>query len=359
MDNSTSQDADLIPDDLSGLPPWEAVPTDETEAVKTIVQKIETNVRAAATNSPARRDAHPKAHGCVAAAFNVLDNLPPVLRVGIFSQVRSYQTWIRFSNGSEKPQKDAIGDGRGMAIKLMGVDRSRSGTQDFIMINNPTFFVRNAADYVDFQNVTNPILFFFPGLNPFKFRIHELLMARRITRRIVSNPLNVQYWSMTPYLCGTIPCKFSARPLGQKFEFNDRSTPTFLHDNLVKSLQVGEAVFEFCVQIRSSPTSMPIEDPTIEWLEADSPLIPVARITIPPQTFDVPSQNAFGENLSFTPWHGLDDHRPLGGINRVRRAVYEAISKVRHEINNVPRNEPLGTAQIIPPAPLDATGGLL
>jgi len=30
----------------------------------------------------------------------------------------------------------------------------------------------------------------------------------------------------------------------------------------------------------------------------------------------------------------------LGGINRVRRGVYETISGLRHEINGTPRQEP-------------------
>ena len=48
----------------------------------------------------------------------------------------------------------------------------------------------------------------------------------------------------------------------------------------------------------------------------------------------------FCENLSYTPWHSLPDHRPIGGINRARKVVYEAISKVRHDYNAVPRREP-------------------
>lgn len=30
------------------------------------------------------------------------------------------------------------------------------------------------------------------------------------------------------------------------------------------------------------------------------------------------------ESLSFNPWHALAEHRPLGGMNRLRRAVYAA-----------------------------------
>jgi hypothetical protein len=46
-------------------------------------------------------------------------------------------------------------------------------------------------------------------------------------------------------------------------------------------------------------------------------------------------------NLSFTPWHALPEHEPLGGINRVRRAVHESLSDFRHALNLVPREEPI------------------
>jgi hypothetical protein len=86
---------------------------------------------------------------------------------------------------------------------------------------------------------------------------------------------------------------------------------------------------------------MPVEDPTIEWSETDAPFVPVARITIPRQAFDSPEQMLFCENLSFTPWHCVDAHRPLGGLNRLRRSVYETISRVRHELNHAARKEPV------------------
>ena len=62
---------------------------------------------------------------------------------------------------------------------------------------------------------------------------------------------------------------------------------------------------------------------------------------IPAQQVDSAAQRAFGENLSFTPWHSLPEHRPLGGINRARKIVYAAISTFRHAQNGVPRQEPL------------------
>ncbi|MDQ9758332.1 hypothetical protein RFZ45_05205, partial [Acinetobacter baumannii] len=63
-------------------------------------------------------------------------------------------------------------------------------------------------------------------------------------------------------------------------------------------------------------------------------------IHIPKQSFDTPEQNQFCENLSFTPWHALPEHKPLGAINRMRKIIYENISRVRHDINSAPRQEP-------------------
>jgi len=338
----------LSPVLMSGLPASassnEEIPANEDVATQQIVRMIEQNVRAEAVNGLARRGAHAKAHGCVKAEFRVLSNLPEEVRAGIFrEEARAYSAWIRYSNGFGKVQEDSAGDGRGMAIKLMGVERSQTGTQDFIMINHPVFFVRNAADYVEFQEALSedkPFKFFFPGLNPFKFRLHEMGITKAIQSTKVANPLDIQYWSMTPYLFGNTAMKFSARPCGGASPFAETSSPDFLSENMQKHLAQDEACFEFLVQLRKHPTEMPIEDPTLEWSENDSPFIPVARITIPAQDFTSPEQLEFCENLSFTPWHAIPEHRPLGGINRVRKTVYDTISRVRHELNSIEQHEP-------------------
>lgn len=137
----------FFPGHVSGK---EEIPTTETVAIQRIAQMVEENIRTGAKNGSAHRDAHFKAHGCVKAQFRVLQ-LPDNMSAGIFAEAREYPAWIRYSNGSGKVQNDSAGDGRGMAIKLMGVERSQSGTQDFVMVNHPVFFVKNAADYVEFQ----------------------------------------------------------------------------------------------------------------------------------------------------------------------------------------------------------------
>jgi hypothetical protein len=92
------------------------------------------------------------------------------------------------------------------------------------------------------------------------------------------------------------------------------------------------------MQLQTDAKKMPIEDTTIEWT---SPFRRVATITIPAQDFRNPEQIALAEHLSFTPWHTLAEHRPLGGINRIRRSAYAASSAVRHQLNGVAEKEPI------------------
>ena len=97
------------------------------------------------------------------------------------------------------------------------------------------------------------------------------------------------------------------------------------------------ARFDLSVIPQTDADAMPVEDPTVEWTSAP---VRVATIAIDPQTFDSAEQMAFFANLTWNPWHALPQHRPLGGINRARRHVYEDSAGLRHETT--------GTGPVIP-----------
>jgi hypothetical protein len=44
--------------------------------------------------------------------------------------------------------------------------------------------------------------------------------------------------------------------------------------------------------------------------------------------------------MSFSPWHGLAAHRPLGGIMRARRGAHEMTKEFRAEKNGRVIEEP-------------------
>lgn len=299
---------------------------------------------------PVRRGQHPKHQGCVQAEFLVEGDLPEACRYGLFREPRRFEALIRFSNG--RNWDDSKPDIHGMAVKLLGVEGEKvleteryAKSHDFVMVDNPVFFVRNVADYVpfmnDFRRLNTPgfslgklISLGKVALSPdYKFR-----MLREAMSKTPDSPLRSQYWSTTPSKLGPGAMKFSARPVLDGTPAPPRTrSKNMLREAMAAHLKTREARFDFLVQLQTDPVSMPVEDPTVPW---DAPYQKVATIRIPPQIFDSPEQLAFCENLSFTPWHALPEHRPLGGINRARKAIYAAVSFLRHELNGVPELEP-------------------
>jgi hypothetical protein len=313
---------------------------------------IEQSIRQQYSPGSARRDAHPKAHGCVKAEIHVPETLPVGLAQGIFIPGSRYEAWIRFSNGSSDPTRaDIKRDARGMAIKVLGVpgkkllqDEDEATTQDFIMINHPVFFATDPARYLSFMQDANSGHFYTKLLIPFALGAKGTLIALETRNSRISNPVQTRYWSMVPYQLGTGPgrlaVKYSARPCSAAVDpMPSQPEHDFLRGALRNTLQNGDACMEFLVQPRTS-RSMDVEDSRIEWKEAQAPFYKVATIRIPRQVFDTPEQNQFCENLSFTPWHALPQHRPLGVTNRLRKVIYDHISRVRHEMNATERREP-------------------
>jgi len=290
----------------------------------------------------------PKSVACLKADFSVEADLPAELRVGLFANPQSYPAWIRFANASNKP--DTEKDFRGMSIKLMQVegdklwapDAGPGDTQDFILNNHPVLFVGTPEDFRDFADYSvnsSPILFF---MNPFNLHIKEFRIVLAGRRHHASH-LAIPYWSTTPYLFGDgRAVKYSARlcEQGPAMELPDELTDGYLRDAIRQQLSNGDACFDFMVQFQTDAELMPIEDATVEWDETESPFRKVARIHIPSQSFESPAQMKFCENLSFNPWRSLPEHRPLGGINRVRNDLYRELAEFRHRRNGVTYKEP-------------------
>ncbi len=268
-----------------------------------------------------------------------------MLRVGIFSTAHTYKAWIRFSNQDGNIQADSARDIRGMAIKLMGVAGDKildaelhAQTQDFILISTNVFVTRDVAEFDALIKAMSGSIWGKISYFSTHWRVIWNLLK---SLKKFANPLQIRYWSTTPYLFGETAVKYSVIPhVTHPDVIPFASDPDYLRLAMVRQLAQGKAVFDFCVQLQTDADSMPIEDPGKEWREAQSPFRKVATIRILQQEFDSEAQHVFGENLSFTPWHSLPAHRPLGGINRARKIIYNVISSFRHERNRVPRQEP-------------------
>jgi hypothetical protein len=318
-------------------------PPDEAASTQSVANRLKARIVKDNPTGIMRRDAHPKMHGLVKAEFIVEPDLPPDLRIGVFKEPKTYPAWIRFSNQSGRIRPDGKPDIRGMAIKLMEIpgqkllDEERDEqTQDFILISTAVFVTKDVKEFDGLLKAMESSI-----LAQVWFYLTHWRVALNVFRALkkFANPLQIRYFSTTPFLWGDTAVKYSAIPqVDVPDSIPNNTQDDYLRTAMVRQLERGDARFDFAVQLQTD--TMPIEDPSKEWSEAVSPYRKVASIVIPKQSFDTEQQRAFGENLSYTPWHSLPEHRPLGGVNRARKLAYAFISTFRHQRNNVPRGEP-------------------
>ena len=282
-----------------------------------------------------RRDAHPKTTGLLRGRFEVEADLPKDLRVGLFAKPQSFECWIRTSNSSGKLQSDVIGDARGFAIKLLApISKGKAEVplgQDFVLLSSPVMPLGTVAlfrDAVYYTIESSPLLL----AAKFLLTGHIGALLGLINLRIrPSSPLDIRYWSTTPYRFGEGPAvKYSLLPTSrQRSELPESPGESYLSETMQAHLKAHVASFDFCVQLHQD--GMPIEDAAPEWDEKLSPFLKVATLHIPKQSFRTPNRDELAEVLSFSPGNALPAHAALGGLNRARIKIYATLAKFRHK----------------------------
>jgi hypothetical protein len=329
-----------------------ALPGEEA-SLDSIIETFATYMRQNYRPGEYQRGGNTKTHGIVRGEFIVRDDVPEHMRRGVFAKPQNYRTWVRFSGpGPDMPADiDDVGF-VSCAIKLMGVSGAKllddeKFTQDFISVCTPTFVTpninANALLQVHVLRGTPVFYFFTTGFSHFL----DFLM-QSWWNETQTSPLEARYWSCVPYLLGEGQAMmYSVRPKSKKrsripnLPFG-RPPDNYLRDAMVHTLTEIDGEFDFLVQVQTDPHRMPIEDAGVRWPERLSPFVPVATLRIPKQKFDSPAQFAFANNLSYTPWHCLLEHRPLGNQSRARRRMYFELRDLRQRMNGTPHIEPTG-----------------
>ena len=330
----------------------------ERETVEKLVSSLKRVIEGRFLTGLTYRDVHVKGHAAVKAEFVVEPDLPADLRIGVFKEARSFPAWIRYSNAGHFPAPDIKGDIRGMAIKVMGVPGKKllgpqedAQTHDFLFLSTNVFLTSTAYDFYKFVetgalNYQRSLLDFLKIawfiLGHFKVGVGLLANAKKFP-----SLLEMDWYSATPYLYGARAVKYRLRPWQKAVRQLPRNpSNNFLRERLAEDLAKDGAGFDFMVQLQRDPHREPVEDALVPWEEAHAPFQKIATLRIPAQKIDTPEQMLFAENLSMNPWHCLPEHRPIGGVNRVRREVYFAISQFRHQRNAVPVQEPTPETQV-------------
>ncbi len=309
--------------------PDEAVRNAEYASTMTAIQKARDR-----DQSPGRV-LHYKPHVGVRARFVILPDLPPPCRVGIFASPGEYPAWARFSNGSARRQSDHAGDVRGLAFKVLGVPGRKlipamegATTQDFLLIQTPTFGFRDGHEFMFFVGASRKPALLLPRLvGHLGFgRAFQLIsgLARTTGRRIESLALE-RFWTPVPVRWGDHAAKYSLLPRANGAAGPRSANPDYLGEELVARLARGPIEYDFAVQLYSDERKTPIEDASVEWRERDAPFVTVGRLVIPRQDLASAAgarQRDYVERLSFDPWHAPVEFRPLGHVMRVRAETY-------------------------------------
>lgn len=314
----------------------------------------------------AMRGAHAKSHGGLKGELRIYDNLPAHLAQGLFCQSRTYPVMIRFSTVPGDIMPDGLSCFRGMAIKVIDVPRpklleteSDALTQDFLMINSPVFPSGNIARFLPEQLLQEKVVVSAPEEAQQLFAA-VARMTNAMTQKVginlypsalgLTQPethiLGETYYTSAALRYGDYIAKLSVTPVSASLQpligkRIDTQNASVLRDLIVEFFRQQSAEYELRVQLCTNLETMPIEDASIEWSEGESPYQTIAKLTIGMQEAYSPARQVYVDDvLSFNAWHCIAEHQPLGSIQRLRKEVYEASSRYRHQMNQQPKREP-------------------
>lgn len=300
------------------------------------------------------RSVHAKSHGLLKAKLTVKEDLPLELRQGLFSEPgETYDAIMRFSTNPGDILSDHISSQRGLAIKFLGVAGEKTPnhqdqtTQDIVMQNAKAFAGKDAEAFLSNLKLLDA------HANDSETAKQAVSTTARIAETALetvglkspllrgfghpaTNPLGETYSTLVAHRYGDyfgkielVPVSENLKELCGKF-LPDVTRWDSLREEIQKFFADNEAVWEMRVQLCTDLEKMPVEDASAEWDEKASPFITVATLTAAPQESYSDARRVFvDEKMSFSPWHSLAVHRPLGNIMRSRLKVYDDIANYR------------------------------
>ena len=348
-------------------PSVERPDADEAKTTEALISTLRyINEKTFADGGHAIRSVHAKTHGIVQGYLEVDAGLPHDLAQGLFAKPGRYPVVMRFSTIPGDILDDSVSTPRALAIKVIGVEGERlegsegDVTQDFVLNNGPAFGAANPKKFLArlrlLARTTNRAQWLKKILSAVMRQVQKVIVVatgrpNSTVATLGGHPqthiLGDTFYSQAPLRFGGFIAKISVAPKSPELKALTRSrlnvngVPNGLREAVLNFFKKNGGVWEVRAQLCTDLEHMPIENAAIVWSEEVSPYQRIARITVKPQlAWSEVRSSVVDDGMSFTPWHGLAAHRPLGGIMRVRKAAYEAAKKFRAERNGRVIQEP-------------------
>jgi hypothetical protein len=330
----------------------------QTDLVATLVDMQKTM---ADHTGHAMRAVHAKSHGLLRGELRVLDGLPEPLAQGLFASPRRYPVVMRLSTPPAEMLDDRVSLPRGMALKVLDVEGPRvegaegGTTQDFLFVDGPVFpspdakgFLRSLkllAGTTDRAPNAKRVL---SGVLQGVEKAVETFGGQSGTLIAMgghpeTHPLGATFFTQVPMRYGIYIAKLQLAPVSpallalENAPLDLAGKPDGTREAVADFIRANPAVWELRAQLCVDLERMPVEDASVEWPQALSPFVPVARITADPQDgWSEALAREIDDGMAFNPWHALAAHRPLGHVMRARKAAYAASSGYRGERNGCP-----------------------
>jgi hypothetical protein len=340
---------------------------DEAETTQGLLETMRyINEKTLADGGHAIRSVHAKSHGLLQGYLEVDAGLPDELAQGLFAKPGRYPVVMRLSTVPGDMLDDSVSTPRGLAIKIIGVEGERLAgsegdvTQDFVLVNGPAFGAPNPKMFLSVLKLLAKTTDRAEGLkkvlSAVMRQVQKVIVATTGQPNVTVATLGGQpethilgetFYSQAPLRFGNFIAKISAAPISPELTaltdapLNVNGVPDGLREAVIDFFRKNSGVWEVRAQLCTDLEQMPIENAAVVWPEDISPYRRVARITVKPQlAWSAARSAAVDDGMSFAPWHGLAAHRPLGGIMRVRKVVYEMARKFRAEGNRRVIQEP-------------------
>lgn len=354
-----------FPPPVRYAPTVEDVQPDEAATIVELKSTFDTVLETTSKDyGHAVRAVHAKAHGVFEGTLTVEGGLPRELAQGLFAQPGGYRVYLRISTNAGDILRDSISLPRGLALKVLDVPGERlpdaeGNAQDFVLINGPVFMTKTADQFLGNLKLLAKTTDVGEGakavLSAVMRGVNTALTAVGIESPKVqslggapnSDPLGETYYSVTPFRYGDHIAKFGVRPVspslvglsGRKIDAS--GDPDAIRNAMRAEMAGIDAEWELRVQLCRDLDKQPVEDPTVEWKEADTPFEKVATIRVQHQdSWDPARVQAIDEAMRFSIWTGLAAHQPLGNINRARNDTYRRSAAFRARFNGCPIREP-------------------
>lgn len=317
----------------------------------------------------AHRSVHAKSHGLLQGTLTVADGLPPELAQGLCAQPGRHPVVARLSSTPGDLLDDSVSTPRGFALKVLGVQGERlpgsegDSTQDFLMVNGPVFSAPTAAKFLQTvkllaattDKAPNAKKVLSAALRGLESLIEKAGGESGTLKALGGHPathiLGETFFTQVPVLWGPYMAKLSLAPVSPELQaltdqpIELKGLPDALRGVVREHFGRHGGTWALRVQLCTDIEAMPVEDASVEWSEDLSPRHTVATLEMPPQnSWSSQRAEAVDDGMSFSPWHGLAAHRPIGSIMRVRQAAYAAAAEFRATYNRVPVKEPAAPA---------------